>query len=238
MRKVCLALTGALVSSFYAGSAQAAILGVGSLAGFEKGGQLIDAPAAVHNESGKGGYAASPSDTNPMKGFNEKQNFTLEKALMLDGKKTIAAGTRISSHMIFLNQPDQFKSKLVAGATWLFSGNILGVISSANGSLQTASDYLGAPGTIYPGSFKARGLESNNPGGSNLLKGDGYRINGNELSLAMHVTQPGDWIRVITAADDTSSAAAVPEPATITGVLVAGAIGARLRKRSNKSSNA
>lgn len=64
-------------------------------------------------------------------------------------------------------------------------------MSNRNGSLEVnSSSILGAIGTVYPGAaFAARGLESN----------DHYAVSGNQITVKMSVTEPGDWIRVVTA---------------------------------------
>jgi hypothetical protein len=96
---------------------------------------------------------------------------------------------------------------------WLFDGVILGIMSDRGGLLEAASTFeLGNAATNYTVGvgappFAARGIESNN-GGLGPYPNDGYTINGNMLTLGMSVTEPGDWIRVITAAS-------VPEPSII-----------------------
>jgi len=63
-----------------------------------------------------------------------------------------------------------------------------------------------------------------------LGPGDGYSIiNGNELQLAMRVSEPGDWIRVVTAAE--VSAVPLPASAFLFGPAVLGFIA---RRRMNK----
>ncbi len=141
-------------------------------------------------------------------GFDERQGVILSADLAVDGA-SIAAGTRVDSHMIFLNKPDARDGRLThTGVVWGFSGTILGVMSDGFGQLEAGStSLLGAIGTIYPGNgFFARGMESN----------DSYAINGNELTVNMFVRQPGDWIRVITA-----SAVPVPVPAAMPLLLLA-----------------
>lgn len=143
-------------------------------------------------------------------GFNEQQGYTLTSALAIDGG-SVSAGTTVDSHMIFLNSGPGHNTTLIEhfNVNWTFSGNILGVMSSYNGSLEIASSaFLGAAGTIYPGStFAARGLE--NLAGCNMNVNDCYGFSGNTLNLTMRVTEPGDWIRVIT-----QSPTSVPEPTT------------------------
>ena len=104
----------------------------------------------------------------------------------------IPAGTLVSSHMIFMNQQNGTAGGTVhTGVEWTFDGTILGVMSDINGNLEAASTpILGAPGSIYGAPFDSRGLESN----------DSYLVAGNVFTLNSHITQPGDWVRVVTEA--------------------------------------
>ena len=133
-------------------------------------------------------------------GFDEAQGVITSMADSIDGG-LLAAGSYVDSHMIFLNSP---KTSLLTHSKvqWTFSGSILGVMSDYWGNFEKASSQeLGNPATLYPSladpPFAARGLEG----------GDVYFISGNTLTLTMGVTQPGDWIRVITTP--------IPEPATM-----------------------
>ena len=197
-----IALSGALITS----SASASLISVtGPLSSTGTAAEIIAAPDNILDDV----------VTNlAQQGFDEAQGVLTSVDFGIDGGGIISAGTLVDSHMIFLNS---------AGGTdithfnvqWTFDGTILGVMSDSGGTLESAStSELGAPGTNYttpfPGSgpaapFPARGLE----GG-----GDGYVISGNVLTLSMHVTEPGDWIRVVTAATP------VPEPATLTLMLL------------------
>jgi len=139
-------------------------------------------------------------------GFDEMQNVLLAAPLEVDGGVFIAAGTRVSSQMIFLNKEDGVNGTLShVDVTWTFDGMVLGVMSDFMGTLEAASTgILGAPGTTYGGPFNARGMEG----------ADSYSVSGNTVTVSMYVTQPGDWIRVVTAS--------VPEP---TAFLVWGILG-------------
>ncbi len=157
----------------------------------------------------------APGATNfNQQGFNEAQNVLLTTALAIDGG-TLGPGLTVDSHMIFLNTP-------VGGGgaedrqIWTFDGEILGVMSDYAGQAEVdSSDLLGAAGTTYPGTtFSARGMEGS----------DSYSlIDPYSLEVFMTVTEPGDWIRVVTKSEP------IPEPATLMllGVGFAGLLAAR-----------
>ncbi|NJN40841.1 MAG: hypothetical protein HC807_08620 [Gammaproteobacteria bacterium] len=159
---------------------------------------------------------AAPPDVNDdaayntgMQGFDERQNVLLGAAILIDGGGSIAAGTRVNSHMIFLNTGPGNNTTANGhyNVVWTFDGIILGIMSNQNGSLEVSSSgVLGAIGTAYPNApFAARGIENNN-GGVGPFSADGYTIlTANTLRVGMSVTEPGDWIRVVTS---------VPEPGT------------------------
>lgn len=186
-----------------------------SLIGVAGAGAIIPAPVSVLDDD------ANCNDwvgqTCRMLGFDEKQNVTLGANVGVDGGGFIAAGQKVSSHMIFLNTPRLERNE--SNATWLFDGIILGVMSDTNGLLEAASNAaLGAPGTTYyAGGFGNRGFEN--------AQDWYFGVGTNSLEVNMLVTEPGDWIRVVTAAK-------VPEPGTLMllGTGLIGLFGLRKQK--------
>ncbi len=208
-------IAGAVVATILAAStAQAALV---SVAG---GGTILPgAPVDVSDNAAMNDH---------QQGFDEKQGVTVGAGGLAVVGGSIAAGTQVNSHMIFLNTKGT-KSATHIGVDWTFDGIILGVMADVHGTLEGLSNtLLGAVGTTYPGAFNNRGLESYNGGGG----GDMYSFLGgsNVLTVGMHVTEPGDWIRVVTAVS------AVPLPAALplygAGIAVLGFMGWRRRKNA------
>lgn len=67
-----------------------------------------------------------------MQGFNEAQGVLLGAAINVDGG-TVAAGTRVDSHMVFLNSAGNGRLGHFE-VDWTFSGAILGVMSDTRKS--------------------------------------------------------------------------------------------------------
>ena len=146
------------------------------------GQDIIAAPASVLD-------VAPGWTNNQQQAFNERQGVTLAADLAVDGG-WIPSGTVVDSHMIFLNPAVGDRNAFDQNVLWTFSDVVLGVMSDRRGRLERASSaILGAPGTTYPGAFAYRGLE----------RRDSYTVVGNTIRVSMLVSQPGDWMRVITA---------------------------------------
>ena len=207
VNKTAVALAAAI--GFTATSANAELLSVsgpassaGTLA------EIISAPEFVTN---------SNAFNTGLQGFDEQQGVVLMDPLSVDGG-VIAAGTRVDSHMIFLNKQNGVPGRLShANVEWTFSGEILGIMIDVNGLDEMASTaVLGALGTTYD-TFNNRGLEGN----------DLISFAGVTLTTSFLVTQPGDWVRVITASE-------IPLPAGLP-LFLAGMAGLGFVKRKKQT---
>lgn len=218
-------LSAAAALAVLSGGAQAAIIGVNETLGASSMGTnaaIIGAPSD----------ALDDLVTNTgMEGFNEAQAVLLGAGGVQTDQGFVGQNMVVDSHMIFLNSQGTAPLSHF-GVEWTFSGMILGVMSDSSGNLEANSTaLLGAAGTNYtvgPGAapFSARGMENNN-GGLGPWPNDGYMINGNVLTVGMSVTEPGDWIRVVTVN-------VVPVPAALP-LLLAGIGGLGLFARRRKT---
>ena len=156
--------------------------------------------------------------------WDEAQNLTLNSDLVLDSGVTIASGTTISSHMIQWDPSKPYTNGNWQHATVNFDAEIIGFIFDDK-KLGNTDSLLGATGINYD-SFEYRGLESDPLTGTN----DDYIVfsGGNSFDLHMRASNPGDWVRVITAP--------VPEPSTLGlmfgGLGLVGLMAFRARKES------
>ncbi|MEE8450440.1 MAG: hypothetical protein V3R99_00955 [Thermoguttaceae bacterium] len=206
----CFSITLALIGTLMVASlAEATIIGVAgpasSAGAFAS--KIIPAPTDALD--------ASVWNTG-MQGFDEKQGVTTLAAYLTDSG-SIALGTLVDSHMIFLNKQNGAPDLIHAAVTWTFDGTILGVMSDGPGALEAASTpELGYPTTNYPAAgFTARGLEG----------ADTYSVSGATLTVSMFVSQPGDWIRVVTERGTSGPPDPIPEPTTLVIWSLLGTLG-------------
>lgn len=200
------ALFAIALGAFSATQASAAVLsatGDGELFG--------PAPAVVSN--------GSPAASDNIKAFDEVQDLVLMSDLETDDG-TVGAGRVISSHMLFLNREADGPTRVGPyNATFTFSGNVLGVFADRAG--QNATDALLGNGIDYSGltGQSARGLEGS----------DRYSISGDTITVRFTVTEPGDWLRVVTVAPVPIPAGAVLLPMGLA------ALGAMRRRKAAKA---
>ena len=191
MKKFLILLSALLLSV----QAQAALVSVGAEG-------LIIAPVTVQKNSVLS-YAAN-GITFAQNGFNEVQGHTLASSINVEDT-TIAAGTKVDSHLIFLKTDG---TGLTRTARWTFDGDILGVMVDQSGTQMAATNNLFAFGNYFSDStptFNFLGLELNN-------NTDGYIFpNSKAITIKMYVNSPGDWMRVITR----SAVPEVPVPAAL-----------------------
>ena len=188
-------------------AALVSVAGPNSSEGFAP--QIIAAPASAED-----GATVLPY----MAGFDETQSVFLTEDILTD-QGSIAAGTWVSSHMIFM---DGAGSLVTQGpVTWTFSGKVLGTQSDIDGALETqaAAAVLRAASTLYPGApFLARGIEPD----------DALAVGLNTVTLTMLVREPGDWVRVITEAPE------IPAPAAA-WLMLAGLAGFGFAARGRRA---
>lgn len=150
-----------------------------------------------------------------MQGFDEAQGVVTTVDHTTDDG-VIPAGSVVDSHMIFLNSVGT-GSLSHRNVEWTFDQEIIGVMSDQPGTLEAASTFeLGAPGTNYTdvptapdttpcgtneatgeraAPYPLRGQEAQN---ECVNGGEGYVVFGDTIKVCMGVSEPGDWIRVIT----------------------------------------
>jgi hypothetical protein len=174
--------------SLLTGAASAAVVSVSITGGTGSG--ILGTPAS-------GQVGNDNINVNALYAFDEQQNVVLASDLAISGG-TIAAGTGVASHYIAFD-PER-GSRIEAAVE--FNRQILGVIVTRAGL--SASNGLGLSTIVYNDS-RLIGIEGN----------DGLSVSGNTLTLSWRAANPGDHIRVITAA--------VPLPAG--GLALLGAMG-------------
>jgi MYXO-CTERM domain-containing protein len=214
-----LACAGALTALCWTTPAQAIVLSGNVTSG---PGTFMKLTAPLANPFGPANSVGDNTFQDPnLYAFDEGQNILIPGPLAVDdlfgpqGAGNIAGGTVVASHYVFF---DPGPSTSVVGNVE-FDSDILGVISST-GNLG-ASDFLINNGVNYlnPG---LRGLE----GGDTVTIDDSRHI-----TVRWTASDPGDYIRVLTAFSP--GGAATPEPVTAAlGLMSLGALGLGVRRRS------
>jgi hypothetical protein len=156
-------------------------------------------------------------------GFDEAQGVVTPVPFSADDAVVIPAGTLVDSHMIFFNQAAVGSGASHASVVWSFRRPIIAVMSNETGDLEAASTpTLGSPATNYvlpptaacvpfgpvgAAPYPARGLDStlavfpytHNPcPGADCYDVIGGLGVGTLMTVGTQISQPGDWIRVIT----------------------------------------
>jgi len=124
----------------------------------------------------------------------------------------------------FLPPPDVTIPDITVKSVTAIDGEVLGVMSDINGNLEAASTLLlGASGTNYTTPFPGSGPAPPFPNRGMEGGGDGYTVMGNSITVSMYVSEPGDWIRVVTRGES------APEPTTLflIGTGLVGLVGFR-----------
>ncbi|MEM1021034.1 MAG: PEP-CTERM sorting domain-containing protein [Pseudomonadota bacterium] len=161
--------------------------------------------------------SANPND-DTLSVWKEVGPLTLASDLTVNsaagGGTIISSGTTIQSYMLQFDSPQPGAGTLEAGIE--FGSEVLGLIT-ATGLLNATDSLLGAPGIVYE-TFNARGLEGNDvvDFGADMFSVDVF----------FRTTSPGDWVRVITAAE-------VSEPGSL-ALLATALVGVGLSRRKRR----
>jgi hypothetical protein len=212
--KIKLTVSAAIAALALAAPAGAAVVSMsGPLSSLGAAAQIIATPSEVFDDAlTSDGIAA----------FNEKQGIVLPVDVTTDAG-TLAAGTRLDSHIVFMNGVTGKKlthGSLANPVEILFSGPILGIITNP-GTIGISSAILGLSSATYDAPFALIGDEAH----------DYLSFSGSILSLALKTWKPGDWIRVVTLAP--VAPPAVPLPAA--GLLLIAGLGGLATLRSRKT---
>lgn len=167
--------------------------------------------AAIVSVGGQVTQIAQPLDarfnvlTNPSTAYcwNEIQNFALDRSVAIDAfapgtynqlgdlvSASLSTGTVVSSHYIHFDVAPQTSASIQGRVR--FDAQIIGVIvlNEAGARHLDDSDFLGAP-TLFTTGSNNRGLE---------FATDAFRLTiaGDTIEFDLSITQPGDFIRVLT----------------------------------------
>ena len=171
-----------------------------------------DANAVIGSTSGAMVLVSPPASTMPgafdsltsIFAFNERQNVTLASSLVVDittpgsygvggvaGTNQVAlpSGTVVDSHLI--HNDNRTGGAVFRSGTITFPTEIVGVI--VNHTRLTASDILGAPGTVYPAGNNNRGMEFQVTSGDIVILPDMRTVR-----VDLNTTSAVDQVRILT----------------------------------------
>jgi hypothetical protein len=215
---------GLIAAAIFASSAFAASASTVTVSGSAI--ELDPPPLAVNNNP-------PPGDDDNILWFKEASNVTVSSAVTGLGGTSIGVGDVVDVYMMFLNRDSRTSSGTAdtATATFTFTTQILGIFGQQNGSDLVLTDGLSQT-TTYS-NFSSRGIEIGNNGTFSAGGGDDlitHVLGSNEVGLFLRVTQPGDWVRVVTVS-------AVPVPAALPLMLVGlGGLAFVARRRKTNAS--
>jgi hypothetical protein len=174
-------------------------------------------PFGLSNSVGKNTFQ-SPN----LFGFDEDQHIVLSAPLVVDIGSSLPAGAIVASHYVFF---DPGPSQSLIG-TVDFDAEVLAIITSTSHLAQ--SDVLINAGVHYLNPV-ARGLE----------RRDAVTISGpRQILFDTTASNPGDYVRVLTASPLPAAAVVVPEPSIFVLLSLGVAGSAALRSQRTRKSGA
>lgn len=212
-------------ASVFAVQAQAATISV--VSGNAVG---ITAPTFVDRD-------APSTSTGAIQFFNEISGLVLTERLQIapgtDASSFLEIGVELDSHLVFLN-PDG-NDPVTTNAVLSFSETIIGVIKGTL-LLGRSNDLLGGATAYEPFDTSIPRLDRKSIVGLN--NNDIAQVSGNQLTLTLNTTEPGDWMRVLTVAAPTVGLPLTAVPLPAAGLLLPFGLAGLAMMRRRKSRKA